>query len=446
VNVREASKGAICGAVCVGLILLPASSGAARKRPELKVTSLDGLPAAVAPGSEFEVRDTVRNKGRRAKRTTNRYFLSENRVRESADVKLEGSRKVPRLKRREKSTETVELGIPRDTTRGAYRLIVCADAARKVREKRESNNCRASSDRIEVGSGGGGDGGAPPRPVITGTDPPPPSSDSTPQVFGVAEPGTRIRIYAGADCSGDTLEAGSAAAFNGPAGIGVRVPEDRVSHLRATATDDAGNVSRCSDDFPYTEDSTPPATPSISGPSSPSGDETPAVVGDAAAGSTVRIYAGACPGTPVALNTAGVFGSTGIMVTVPADAATTLFATATDVAGNASGCSAPFTYTEDSTAPGTPAITGTAPASPADDTMPEVIGTAEAGSIVSIYDNAACEGAALGTGAATTFAAPGVTVTVGDGTTTALHAHAVDAAGNTSACSAAATYEEVATP
>jgi hypothetical protein len=44
-----------------------------------------------------------------------------------------------------------------------------------------------------------------------------------------------------------------------------------------------------------------------------------------------------------------VFGTPGITVSVPDNTTTSFRATATDAAGNHSGCSAPFTYVEDST-------------------------------------------------------------------------------------------------
>ena len=263
----EVSKGAVGVAACIAVLLVAAIADADRKRPELVVKSLDGLPATVAAGSDFEVRDTVRNKGRKAKRTTNRYFLSKNRVRESADIKLEGSRKVPRLKHGEKSTDTTQLGVPRGTTRAEYKLLVCADASRRIREERESNNCRASEGRIEVTGGGAGDPSGPPAPEITGTDPAPPANDNHPRVFGVAEADSRVRIYASRDCSDRRLAVGSAAAFNGVAGITVEnpIPDDELTNLRATATNEAGKVSACSDPFPYVEDSSTP-TPTIRAP------------------------------------------------------------------------------------------------------------------------------------------------------------------------------------
>ena len=161
----------------------------------------------------------------------------------------------------------------------------------------------------------------------------------------------------------------------------------------------------------------------------------------------VRVYAGFCVGgTPLAVGSGAGLGA-GITVTVPENAVTDLRANATDRAGNTSGCSAPFAYEEDSASP-TPAITGTAPASPADDETPEVFGTgAEAGSTVSIYDNAACTATALGSGTAGDFEGAGITVTVPPGTllgdtTTTLHASAVDALGNASGCSAGVDYTE----
>jgi hypothetical protein len=440
------SKGTVGVVVCVAVLLSAAISDARRQRPDLVVTGLEGLPATIEAGSKFEFRDTVRNKGRKADRTRNRYFLSKNKVRESSDLKLEGSRKVPKLKRGKASTRSVEIGVPGDATQGDFRLLACVDVGRKIRERRESNNCRASADKIELINRRPGDHTAPSRPVITGTDPPSPSSDNSPRVFGVSEPG-RVRIFDG-DCSGPRLGSGSAAAFSGAGGITLEgVRGDGVTRLRATTTDDAGNVSDCSAAFDYDEDSTPPDPPQITGttPASPSASNTPAVVGTSGA-PTVRIYAESCAGAPLAVGSGATLAA-GMTVTVAENAVTGLRANATDRAGNTSGCSEPFAYEEDSATP-TPTILGTTPASPADDETPEVFGMgAEAASTVSIYDNAACTGAALGSGGAGAFEGGGITVTVPAGTvlgdaTTTLHASAVDALGNASGCSGGVAYTE----
>jgi PASTA domain len=88
---------------------------------------------------------------------------------------------------------------------------------------------------------------------------------------------------------------------------------------------------------------------------------TPRILGDAEAGSTVRIYAGSnCgfPGqlydaipplpprdTPVAIGSAGELASPGLTVQVAEGTTATFSATATDAAGNTSSCSAPISYT-----------------------------------------------------------------------------------------------------
>ncbi len=96
----------------------------------------------------------------------------------------------------------------------------------------------------------------------------------------------------------------------------------------------------------------------------------------------------------------------------------------------------------DTTAPTAPALTGTSPASPANDTSPEIIGTAEASSTVRLYATSNCSGTVAAEGPAATLASPGLTVTVIDGSTTSFSATATDNAGNVSPCSNSISYIE----
>lgn len=102
-----------------------------------------------------------------------------------------------------------------------------------------------------------------------------------------------------------------------------------------------------------------PSAPQLTGtdPASPGGlSGTPKILGSAEAGSTVRVYAGAgCTGTPVATGSAAELGSPGIAVAV-AHGTATFSATATDVAGNTSPCSAPISYTRFEGDPGAKCI------------------------------------------------------------------------------------------
>src|SRR5205814_810552 len=184
----------------------------------------------------------------------------------------------------------------------------------------------------------------------------------------------------------------------------------------ATATDAAGNVSPCSSGVQYVEDSSAPAAPSslAVSPSSPANDNSPAVSGSAEAGSTVKLYTNStCTSAVAASGTAATFASPGIPVSVSNNTTTPYFATATDAAVNVSPCSASsVTYVEDSTAPVAPTVSSTSPASPANNNSPNVIGSAEAGSTVTLYTNSTCTSAVAATGGAATFASPGLSVSV----------------------------------
>jgi hypothetical protein len=92
-----------------------------------------------------------------------------------------------------------------------------------------------------------------------------------------------------------------------------------------------------------------------------------------------------------------------------------------------------------------PALTGTDPASPADDNAPRVQGTAFNGSSVALYENDTCTGTPLAAGTATELAGAGITFAVADDTTKTVYASMTIPSG-TSDCSAGVTYEEVTPP
>ena len=142
-------------------------------------------------------------------------------------------------------------------------------------------------------------------------------------------------------------------------------------------------------------------------------------------------------------NNAASFAS-GFVIAVSADQSTTFTAKATDVTGS-SPCSQPLTYIEDSTPPVAPTGLGLSPGALANLNIPLVLGTAEAGSTVTLYTTSDCSGATAAFGSASTFSV-GLLVNVADNSTTTFYATATDAAGNTSPCSSAVTYIEDSTP
>jgi hypothetical protein len=97
--------------------------------------------------------------------------------------------------------------------------------------------------------------------------------------------------------------------------------------------------------------------------------------------------------------------------------------------------------------PDPPAITGTDPASPADNTTPSVRGTVGAGapSEIRIYTNPTCSGSPAAMGTAADFTGAGIPVTVADGSTTSLSARSSNLAG-ASGCSNSISYVELGPP
>jgi hypothetical protein len=296
----------------------------------------------------------------------------------------------------------------------------------------------------------------PAQPTLTGTFPNSPANDNSPEVQGVADAGTTVKIYTNSSCSGTEVASGTAAAFASPGGLTVSVADNSTTTFYATATNISGSSPCSSSSITYVEDSTPPTAPSfdINGtdPDPPANDNAPEVHGSAAFPSTVKLYtaSGCAPEAEVTSGSDATFANPGLTVSVPDDSVTTFWATATDPAGNTSACSSgplgSITYTEDSTAPAQPSLTDTDPDSPADDNSPEVKGSAESGSTVKLHANASCSGTEAASGTAAAFASPGFTVSVANDSTTTFHATATDAAGNTSSCSAGSiTYVEDST-
>jgi hypothetical protein len=291
---------------------------------------------------------------------------------------------------------------------------------------------------------------APAPPEVTGTDPASPANDNTPQVLGTVEAGTvSVDIHTTPDCSDQPVGNGTVVEFE-TVGIEVTVPDNSTTSFYATASDAVDpDPSACSTTFAtYVEDSTAPAAPTVTGtePVSPANDNNPVVKGTADQGTTVSIYSTAdCSGSPLATGAAALFAGAGIPVAVPDDTTTTFRATATDQAGNVSSCSATSAeYVEDSTAEA-PVLTGTDPASAANENNPRVTGTAEAGSTVELFTTADCSGQAVATGDDAELSSAGIAVTVPDDSTTSFYGRVTDAAGNVSPCSAPLTYVEDST-
>jgi hypothetical protein len=182
-----------------------------------------------------------------------------------------------------------------------------------------------------------------------------------------------------------------------------------------------------------------PATPAITSFSADSGtagdritnDNTLALVGTAAANSTVRVFDGS---TQIGTATANSSGAWSVTTAALADGSHSLTATATN-SGGTSGTSAPLLVTVDTAAPSAPTIhTSTSAESLASANVEVLTGTAEAGSTVTVFDGATRLGAVTADASGAWSYTSGV-LSVGSHSFTA---RATDVAGNTGASSSAA--------
>ena len=130
------------------LSVTPAASARPAPRPDLTVTTVTA-PAAVRQGGTLAVTTVVRNAGRAPARSSAVRFVLSRDARLGNDRSLRATRSVPRLRAARTSRATTRITVPATIPVGAWYVIACADGGRRVRESKESNNCRAGR-RVSV--------------------------------------------------------------------------------------------------------------------------------------------------------------------------------------------------------------------------------------------------------------------------------------------------------
>ena len=153
---RDASVFAPLG---VALALLAAalapSSAVAAKRADLALTKTAFSPSTAAVGDKLVVRDKIRNRGSKKSRPSRTgFYLSKDGTKGKGDLLLPGKRKVRSIAPGARDSGKRRVRIPSSAASGAYRVIGCADVNRAVRERKETNNCRAANGKLEVTAGG----------------------------------------------------------------------------------------------------------------------------------------------------------------------------------------------------------------------------------------------------------------------------------------------------
>ena len=443
--------GVLVAVLGTAAVTAPGAHAAPKKRPDLRVTKVAVSVTAVDRGGTLTIAETTANRGRAAARASQTAYLLSADIRLGTDARL-ATRRVPALRAGRSSSGRRSVALPAAVPAGTYHVLACADSARKVRESRETNNCRASA-ALTVRAPGAATPApqAPGMPFITRYTPDSGADTDSVLLAGLAPAGTGIRVFRSESCSGDPVVATSAAVFTG-AGVEVGVDQGRVTPFTVQAADAAGQLSKCSPPAFFEEraarevepnDSRPEADAAatgygvlITGPRTFDGelqtqdDDYFRVVlkAPAALGIEVGLAGGSCrPDADPALDLLDAVGN----VIVSDDdgrgdlcplAERALDAGTYYVRVRRADVSGAFAYrlsvfTEPAALP-----LATTPPSPADDATPFVTGHATPGHEVELFRTEDCSGPAAVVGSADSFNSSGVGLTVEDDFITLINA------------------------
>ena len=120
-------------------------------KPDLVVSHVGPTPRQAAAGGALRLSPHVANRGAgRAERSTIHYFLSRSTEKDPGDLRLVGRTRVPALGPGVQLERPAHLTVPAAVPSGAYYVVACAEAARRISERREANNCRLSAQRVAI--------------------------------------------------------------------------------------------------------------------------------------------------------------------------------------------------------------------------------------------------------------------------------------------------------
>lgn len=213
------------------------------------------------------------------------------------------------------------------------------------------------------------------------------TNDGTPNLTGTGEPGATVIVSIDGTPSGAPVTIQSDGSWSWTAGT--TLPDGQYA-FTVSSSDPAGNISGSSAPVSVTVDTVAPADPgNMSLP-----DEGTPLTGTGEAGSIITVTNGT---TVIGTGVVGSDGSFSIALSPAQLDPTTLTVTATDAAGNASA-DVPFIVTDSPLElPQVPIITaivddvdpvtGDVKGKTTNDTTPTLTGTAEAGSVITIYQD-----------------------------------------------------------
>jgi outer membrane protein OmpA-like peptidoglycan-associated protein len=251
------------------------------------------------------------------------------------------------------------------------------------------------------------------------------TSNPTPPITGTAEAGSTVTVTE----NGVTL----CTAVTNASGTWSCTPSASLAPgphaIVATATDAAGNTSPATPVRNFTVDTTAPNAPVITTPTegSTTSDTTPTITGTAEAGSTVTVSESGVTLCIAVTNASGTWSCT--PTTPLAEGPHAIDAVAQDAAGNTSPASPVRNFIVDTGAPPAPVITSPTEGSTTNDSTPDITGTAEPGSTVTVREGSTVLCTAVTDASGNWTCTPSTPLVNGPH---AITATATDAAGNTS--------------
>lgn len=141
----------LVGALLMSSLGLAGAVAATPKRADLTVTTVSVSPRTVVQGGTVTVTTKVRNAGKKKSGASQvEVVLSADGTRSSNDVRLAVGSVKALAKKKTSATITLRAKVPASIGARSWTVLVCVDPGKKVKETKESNNCRAATARLVV--------------------------------------------------------------------------------------------------------------------------------------------------------------------------------------------------------------------------------------------------------------------------------------------------------
>jgi hypothetical protein len=127
-----------------------AAHAAGAHRADLVITRAATASRTITQGGQIAASWVLENRGgRKAPKSTTHVLLSSDQRADKRDIVLAtASEKALRTRGTLKRRRNVP--VPANAKPGLYRLLICADASKRVQERNERNNCRSSRAAVRV--------------------------------------------------------------------------------------------------------------------------------------------------------------------------------------------------------------------------------------------------------------------------------------------------------